>query len=52
MAYAISVDEVTRLTTAQGSEANIDNFVDTTSALLLLCREVLMFNASNFFLGF
>lgn len=52
MAYAISVDQITRLTTAQGSEANIDNYVDTTSALLLLCREVLVFNADNFFLGF
>lgn len=52
MAYAISVDEVTRLTTAKSSESNIDNHVETTPALLLLCREVLTFNSSNFFLGF
>lgn len=52
MALAISVDEVTRLNIAQCSESNIDNYVETTPALLLLCREVLVFNSSNFFLGF
>ena len=52
MAYAISVDEINRLNNAENSNNNIDNFVDTTAALLLLCREVIAFNSSNFFLGF
>lgn len=50
--YALSVDETIRLVNASGSINNIDNYVDTASALLLLCREVLEFNFVDFFLGF
>lgn len=52
LVYALSVDEITRLTNASASTANIDNYVDTSAALLLLCREVLEFNFEGFFLGF
>ena len=51
MAYAISINETDRLNAAKNSSDNIDNFVDTTSALLLLCQEVIKFNSSNFFLN-
>ncbi len=52
LVYGISIDEVNRMTNAAGSINNIDNHVETGAALLLLCREVLEFNFSDFFLGF
>lgn len=52
LVYALSIDETNRLTNASGSTNNVDNFVDTAAALLLLCREVLEFNFEDFFLGF
>ena len=52
LVFAISIDEITRLTNASNSSSNVDNYVDTASALILLCREVLEFNFEDFFLGF